>query len=157
MAPSAHFGLKTKQDVQPHTTGYLAVLAKCWRNTRIKAGRQTSAVVQQDGATPHTSNLSLAWLHEHFGDCVISKKCALEWAPHSPDFNAPDFYLWGFLKDCVYKNNPQTIADLKKKSHIQSKESRNRNSFEKAISIFSAVLRSAFSVTANILNTFFKT
>jgi len=25
----------------------------------------------------------------------------------------PDFYLWGSLKDRVYGNKPQTIADLK--------------------------------------------
>ena len=25
----------------------------------------------------------------------------------------PDFYLWGYLKDHVYENNPQTIVDLK--------------------------------------------
>ena len=27
--------------------------------------------------------------------------------------NAPDFYLWEYLKDRVYGNNPQTIPDLK--------------------------------------------
>jgi len=27
--------------------------------------------------------------------------------------NPPDFYLWGYLKDRVYGNNPQTIPDLK--------------------------------------------
>ena len=25
----------------------------------------------------------------------------------------PDFYLWGFLKDHVYENRPQSIAELK--------------------------------------------
>ena len=31
------------------------------------------------------------------------------------NFNpSPDFYLWGFLKDNVYRNNPQTISELKK-------------------------------------------
>ena len=34
-------------------------------------------------------------------------------APHSPDLNPLDFYLWGFLKDKVYKNNPQTVPELK--------------------------------------------
>ena len=24
-----------------------------------------------------------------------------------------DFYLWGYLKDNVYQNNPQTISELK--------------------------------------------
>ena len=27
--------------------------------------------------------------------------------------NPPDFYLWGLLKDKVYQNNRQTIAELK--------------------------------------------
>jgi len=27
--------------------------------------------------------------------------------------NTPDFYLWGYLKDRVYGNNPQTIPGLK--------------------------------------------
>ena len=25
----------------------------------------------------------------------------------------PDFFLWGYLKDCVYQNNPNTIPELK--------------------------------------------
>jgi hypothetical protein len=32
---------------------------------------------------------------------------------HSPDLNPPYFYLWGYLKDNVYENNPQTIGELK--------------------------------------------
>ena len=28
-------------------------------------------------------------------------------------FESMDFYFWGFLKDHVYQNNPQTIAELK--------------------------------------------
>jgi hypothetical protein len=32
---------------------------------------------------------------------------------HSPDLNPPYFYLWGYLKDNVHENNPQTIGELK--------------------------------------------
>ena len=28
-------------------------------------------------------------------------------------FKPPEFYLWDYLKDRVYRNNPQTIGDLK--------------------------------------------
>ena len=31
----------------------------------------------------------------------------------SPDLNPPDFYLWGYLKDNVYHDNPHTIPELK--------------------------------------------
>ncbi|GFO30707.1 transposable element tc3 transposase [Plakobranchus ocellatus] len=61
---------------------------------------------QQDGATPYTSNESLTWLRQRFPDRLISRRCDPEWAPHSPDLNPPHFYLWGYLKDNVYINNP---------------------------------------------------
>ena len=65
------------------------------------------------GATPHTTNDSLAWLRERFKDILISRKCEIEWTVHSPDLNPPYLYLWGYLKDNVYENNPQTIGELK--------------------------------------------
>jgi len=33
--------------------------------------------------------------------------------PYSPDLNLQDVYLWRYLKDNVYQNNPQTIGELK--------------------------------------------
>jgi hypothetical protein len=34
-------------------------------------------------------------------------------APGSPDLSPPDFYLWGFFKENVYKNNLHTLEKLK--------------------------------------------
>ena len=62
---------------------------------------------------PILLNDSFEWIRERFGDCLISRRCDLEWASHSPDHNLPDFYLWGYLKDNVYQDNPQTIPELK--------------------------------------------
>ena len=47
---------------------------------------------------------------EKFGAVIF------EWAPHSPDLNPPDFFLWGYLNDWVCKTNPRTIGELKKTS-----------------------------------------
>ena len=66
---------------------------------------------QQDGATSQTSNDSLT---NRFPNRLISRRCAVEWAPDSPDLKPPDFYLWWFLKDNVYKNSLQTIPELTK-------------------------------------------
>ena len=68
---------------------------------------------QQDGATPHTAKRTLDWLQAHFGHRVISRRCPIEWSPHSPDLTPPDFFLWGHLKDKVYSSKPKTIAELK--------------------------------------------
>jgi hypothetical protein len=32
----------------------------------------------------------------------------------SPEFMVPDFLLWGYLKECVYKNGPHTIRETKR-------------------------------------------
>ena len=68
---------------------------------------------QQDGATPHTATATLEMLRENFGQRVISLKTDFNWAPHSPDLNPLDFFLWGHLKNRMYANSPETLADLK--------------------------------------------
>ena len=105
---------ENQHSVTVNTERYLGVLRKFW----TASGRRRGVVrdeqwFKQDGATPHTSNYSLEWLRESFGDRLISRRCDPEWASHSPDLNPPDFYLWGYLKDNVYQDNPQTIPELK--------------------------------------------
>ena len=61
----------------------------------------------------HTAKRLLEWLEEHFPDRHISSKGAVEWALHSPDLSPLDFFLWGFLKDCVNAGNPGSTQELK--------------------------------------------
>ena len=103
-----------ERSVTINTERFIQVLGKFW----TALGRQRGVVkvlqwFQQDGATPHFSNDSLAWRQQCFPDRLISRRCDLQWSLHSSDLNPPDFYLWGYLKDRVYGNNPQTIPDLK--------------------------------------------
>jgi hypothetical protein len=35
------------------------------------------------------------------------------WPPRSPDLSPPDFFLWGYLKETVYQENPHTLEDLR--------------------------------------------
>ena len=108
MASLDHSGSRTT------TERYVQVLGKFW----TALGRRRGVVrvlhwFQQDGATHHSSNESLAWLQQRFPDRLISRRCDPQWSPHSPDLNTPDFYLWGYVKDRVYANNPQAIPDMK--------------------------------------------
>lgn len=68
---------------------------------------------QQDGATCHTARETLNLLQEKFPRRVISRNGDVNWPARSCDITPLDFFLWGFLKDQVYKNNPQTIDELK--------------------------------------------
>ena len=92
---------------------YVQVLEKfkTEQHRRFSPGQIKKFYFQQDGAAPHTSNLALDWLKCNFRSRV--NKTAFEWAPHSPDLSPPDYFLWGYLKDKVYKTRPQSIEELK--------------------------------------------
>ncbi len=49
----------------------------------------------------------MEFLQEFFNDHFIS------WPVRSPDLTPPDFFLWGYVKDNIFKPNPTTIAELK--------------------------------------------
>ena len=87
---------------------YVHVLDKFW--TALGQRRGVIRVLrwfQQDGATPHTSNESLAWQQQRFPDRLISRRCDPQWSPHSPDLNPPDFHLWGYLKSGCMATTPR--------------------------------------------------
>ncbi len=78
----------------------------------LSSGRNLSEEwFQQDGATCHTANETMALLKQNFGDKVISNP---RWPPRSPDLTPPDFFLWGTLKGHVYSNDPQTVGALER-------------------------------------------
>ena len=37
------------------------------------------------------------------------------WAPSSPDLNPCDFFLWGYMKELVFKPLPTSLHQLKEK------------------------------------------
>jgi hypothetical protein len=67
------------------------------------------AYFQQDNATAHTSQHSMVVLCEIFGERIISWGL---WPSCSPDLSVCDFYLWGKLKQNMYRNNPRTLEAL---------------------------------------------
>ena len=85
---------------------------------------------QQDGATPHTSNVLQDWLGEKFSSKFLSKE---KWPPRSPDLNPCDFFLWGHLKSKVYYPLPSNIDELKSNIEREVKSITTemlKNSFE---------------------------
>jgi hypothetical protein len=64
---------------------------------------------QQDGATAHAANTT-ALQQEFSGEHTVGRGL---WPPQSPDLTPPDFFMWGFLKDRIYSNNPWSLEKLK--------------------------------------------
>jgi hypothetical protein len=54
-------------------------------------------------------------LKQFFDDRIISKNL---WPLQCPNVTPPDYFLWGYLKQVVYSNRPQTIEDLKQNSEV---------------------------------------
>ena len=44
---------------------------------------------------------------------VISRFGDVAWSARSPELTVPDFFLWGFLKDRVFRRRIMTIQELK--------------------------------------------
>ena len=74
---------------------------------------------QQDGAPPDTCRENLEIINRHFGPRVLAHRYpeifgqGQIWPPYSPDLSPLDFFLWGYIKDKIYKTNPKTIDELK--------------------------------------------
>ena len=92
---------------------YMGVLKQFFVKLKRKHVDVDSQWFMQDGATPHTANCTLQWLRSKFQDRIISRRTTVEWAPHSPDLNPCDFYLWGYLKAVSYRGKPADLEELK--------------------------------------------
>jgi hypothetical protein len=44
---------------------------------------------------------------------IISRFGDISWPPRTPDLSAPDFFLWGQLKEKVFAHPFHTIEELK--------------------------------------------
>ena len=68
---------------------------------------------QQDGATAHTARISLDILKHMFPGRLVSLRGDLGWPARSPDLSICDFFLWGHLKERVFKSHPNTLPQLR--------------------------------------------
>lgn len=67
---------------------------------------------QQDGAPPHNGRQVRELLNNTFGEQWIGNLGPVRWPPRSPDLNPLDFYLWGHLKQLVYRVEINTREQL---------------------------------------------
>ena len=56
----------------------------------------------QDVTHSHTANIVLDFLHDHFGDRVVSNR-----------LDPYDCFLWGHSKEKIYRNRPRNLIQLR--------------------------------------------
>lgn len=68
---------------------------------------------QQDGCPAHTSLTVRRLLNDMFPNRWIGIGGPVEFPPRSPDLTVLDYYLWGRIKDLVYRERPTTRDDMR--------------------------------------------
>lgn len=67
---------------------------------------------QQDGCPSHTALISRNCLNQMFPGRWIGKYGPVNYSPRSPDLTVLDYYLWGRIKDQVYRERPTTRENM---------------------------------------------
>ena len=73
---------------------------------------QPRVVFQQDGAPPHWGLIVRDFLNETLPNRWIGRSGPTPWPPRSPDITPLDFFLWGYVKDRVYRTPVRDVETL---------------------------------------------
>ena len=64
---------------------------------------------QCDGASAHFALIVRDWMNRTFGQRWIGRGGPIEWPARSPDLTPLDYFLWGYVKCCVFRTQPVNI------------------------------------------------
>lgn len=89
---------------------------------------------QQDGAPAHSVHEVRMKLNNEFGDQWIGRFGPHRWPPRSPDLTCLDFFLWGCVKDIVYKTECDTADEMRQRLIAAFVSLRRKNVEEQTLS-----------------------
>lgn len=99
-----------------HLTGnmYLQILENILLNSieDVPLDIRAQLILQQDGAPAHNSGVVVEFLNNHFPGKWLGTNGPFSWPARSPDLTPMDFFVWGYLKDELYKARYNTVADM---------------------------------------------
>lgn len=79
----------------------------------IPLARLPAVWFQQDGAPVHGTREVREFLDNEFPGRWIGNRGVVEWPARSPDLTPLDFFLWGALKNKIYKHEVNTLEELR--------------------------------------------
>jgi hypothetical protein len=74
---------------------------------------QPNMIFQQDGAPPHLARIFREFFDMHFPGRQVGRDGPIPWPPRSPVITSLDFFLWGYVKDIVYKTPVTSFDEMK--------------------------------------------
>jgi predicted transcriptional regulator len=78
----------------------------------VNLALRNNIIFQHDGAPAHTARIVTDYLNQNL-NIWIGRNGVIEWPARSPDLTAMDFFMWGYIKEIVYKDVPTTPEDMK--------------------------------------------
>mgnify|MGYP001047299604 CR=1 FL=1 len=101
------------EDDTVNGTNYLSMLQTFFLPEVRKLHKVRSILFQQDGAPAHFAIDVRQYLDQHFPNRWIGRGGPIRWAPRSPDLTPLDFFLWGHVKNIIYKSPVKNLIELK--------------------------------------------
>ena len=92
---------------------YLSLLNNYFYPLFRRLPDNNSMIFMRDGASPHYACQVREWLEQKFPARWIGRRGPIDWPARSPDLTPTDFFLWGHLKEIVYKDKIKDLSDLK--------------------------------------------
>ena len=83
----------------------------------------------QDGAPCHGLLAVCARLNRLFGERVLSLHTSNGWPPRSPNLTHCDFFIWGYLKDKIFRIPPRFLNVPRQKIITESNLLRENRDF----------------------------
>ena len=73
---------------------------------------QAWVVFEQDGAPQHWDLIVRDFLNKTYPNRWIGRNGLTPWPSRSPDITSLDFFLWGYVKDRVYRTPERDVETL---------------------------------------------
>ena len=104
---------------------------------------------QQNGAPAHNSRIVRQFLEAEFPGRWIGTRGAVEWPARSPDLSPLDFFLWGTLKNVIYRRTINTRDELRLRI-LHAFASLNRRSISRSVLRIRQKINDCITVQGNI-------
>lgn len=98
-------------------------------------------VFQQDGAPPHYCILARNKLTELFHQNWIGRGGPVPWPARAPDLTPMDYFVWGTVKEIVFKECPTTPEDMMERIRNAFQQINETNMASRVLSNFQKRIR----------------
>ncbi|UYV70390.1 hypothetical protein LAZ67_7002848 [Cordylochernes scorpioides] len=110
--PLLTLGRRVSHSMMQQKTLSLGIAASTTCKSSLERRLNGVHMLVSDGAPPHYHRDVRAYLDQNLSGQWIGRRGPIEFPARSPDLTPLDFFLWGTVKDGVYKRKPRNLDIL---------------------------------------------